>query len=59
VPNRKVLIGLDVVAASVLTFDPCPFGRTLPLPWLLAVCPPTSDAPSNRRVLDPNVAVAR
>ncbi len=33
-PNRKILIGLDVVAVSVLTFDPCPSGKALPLPCL-------------------------
>lgn len=58
-PNRKILIGLDVVAVSVLTFDPCPSGKALPLPWHLAVCPPTPDAPGSRRVLTPSVAVAR
>ena len=58
-PNRKVLMGLDVVAAGMLTFDSCPFGRALPLPWPLAVCPPTPGAPGNRRVLTPGVAVER
>lgn len=36
--NRKVIIGLAVVAVSVLAVDPHLFGRVLPL-LLIAICP--------------------